>query len=382
MPQENEPIEVSVVLPCLNEEKGLGLCIAKIKEVFSRERLRGEIVVADNGSTDNSVKIAQDAGARVVHEPQKGYGAAYLCGLRHARGRYIVIGDSDNTYDFNAIPAFLGRLREGCEFVLGSRFKGTMRKGAMSWSHRYVGNPILSGLCRLFFRTSLSDIHCGMRAFTRDAYLRMKLRTLGMEFATEMVVSALANDIKVCEIPIDYFPREGDSKLIPLADAWRHIRFMLLYSPQWLYFVPGVAGLTAGLLLQAFLLRGPVWFLGRQWDVHVMVFASMLSILSYQVFHLGVYAHTFAIRQGFVKYDRVTIFFQKRFNLEKGLLLGGVLFLAGVGVAAAVFVEWWAAGFGVLARVREMLLAMTLIVLGVQTVYSSFFISLLFLEKE
>lgn len=222
-------IELSVVLPCLNEEDALGICLGKIKEVFAREDISGEVIVSDNGSTDRSRRIAEEMGSVVVSEEKRGYGSAYLKGLKEAKGRYIIIGDADNTYDFREIPKFLKRLREGCDLVMGSRFKGNIRKGAMSWPRRYIGNPILSSMCRIFFHTRLSDIHCGMRAFTRDAYRRMLLKAPGMEFATEIVVSALKNDLKICEIPIDYYPRAGRSKLKPLPDAWRHVSFMLTH---------------------------------------------------------------------------------------------------------------------------------------------------------
>ncbi|MBU1998515.1 MAG: glycosyltransferase family 2 protein, partial [Candidatus Omnitrophica bacterium] len=316
--ENSEVIEVSVVMPCLNEEEALAVCINNIKKVFNNLGISGEIIVADNGSTDRSREIAQNLGARVVLESRRGYGAAYLAGLKEARGRYIIMGDSDNTYDFDDISRFVKRLKEDFDFVMGSRFKGNIKKGAMSWSHRYIGNPILSGMTRLFFRTRLSDIHCGMRAFTREAYKKMRLRTMGMEFATEMVVSALQNNLKISEIPISYSPRKGESKLSPLFDAWRHVRFMLLYSPLWLYFIPGLIGFTFGLLSLLVLTRGPFLFLGRYWDLHFMIFASMISILSYQVLNLGIYAHTFAIRMGLLKYDRITIFIQRHFNLEKG----------------------------------------------------------------
>ena len=276
-----ENIEVSVVLPCLNEEDSIGVCINKIKDVFARESINGEIIVADNGSIDRSKEIAESCHAKVVSEIRRGYGAAYLCGLREASGEYIIIADSDNTYDFYDIPKFIACLRDGYDFVIGSRFKGRIQKGAMSWSHRYIGNPILSGICRLFFHTKLSDIHCGMRAFTHDAYRRMGLMALGMEFATEMVVAALRNRLKVYEIPINYHPRKGKSKLMPLADAWRHIRFMLLYCPVWLYLIPGAIGFLSGVSILFLLLGGPFLFLGHYWDIHLMVFACILSIFSY-----------------------------------------------------------------------------------------------------
>lgn len=375
-------IEVSVVLPCLNEQETLGACIKKIKEVFFRERIKGEIIVSDNGSHDRSMEIARSEGALLVSESRRGYGAAYQRGLKETKGKYIVIGDSDNTYDFYDIPKFLKYLKDGYDFVLGSRFKGVIKKGAMSWSHRYIGNPILSGICRLFFRTKLSDIHCGMRGFTYEAYRKMRLRALGMEFATEMVVSALRNSLKIYEIPIDYYPRKGESKLIPLADAWRHIRFMLLYCPAWLYFIPGIVGFVLSIFILALLLKGPFLFLGRYWDIHLMVFASAIAILSYQILHLGVYAHTFAIRQGFLKYDAVTLFFKRHFNLERGIFLGSGIFLIGFTVMLLIFLEWFSKNFGALYRIRESILAMTLLVIGLQTIFSSFFISLLFIERR
>ncbi len=375
-------LEVSVVLPCLNEEDTVGICVNKIKEVFAKEKISGEIIVVDNGSTDRSRQICESLGVRVVVEPKRGYGAAYLRGLREAKAGYIVIGDSDNTYDFYDIPKFIECLRKGSDFVMGSRFKGKMQKGAMSWTHRYIGNPILSGLTRLFFRTRLSDIHCGMRAFTSSAYTAMGLSTVGMEFATEMVVAALQNNFKICEVPVNYYPRKGESKLMPLADAWRHIRFMLLYCPVWLYFIPGAIGFIFGMAILLLLLRGPFLFLGHYWDIHLMVFASIFCIFSYQILNLGVFAHTFAIRQGFLKYDKLTLFFQRHFNLERGLILGGTIFMLGFIITLFIFLEWLGRNFGAMYRIREAILAMSLFIIGLQTMFSSFFISLLFLEKK
>lgn len=378
----NSAIEVSAVLPCLNEEVAIGACVKKIKDVFLREKIRGEVIVCDNGSGDRSTEIAREAGAKVVFEEIKGYGAAYLKGLSEAKGKYIVIGDSDNTYDFYDIPEFLAALKAGYGFVMGSRFKGQIQKGAMSWTHRYIGNPILSGMCRLFFRTKLSDIHCGLRAFTADAWRKMNLQTTGMEFATEMVLSALTNNLKIYEIPIKYYPRLGQSKLAPLADAWRHIRFMLLYCPTWLYLIPGGVGFVFWAFILMLLRRGSFFFFGRNWDAHLAVFASMFCVLSYQVLNVGIYAHTYALRQGFLKYDKFTLFFKRRFNLERGLILGGVTFLVGLSVALVVFWEWASKGFGALSRIRESILAVTFLIIGLQTMFSSFFISLLFIEKK
>lgn len=378
----NKDIEVSVVLPCLNEEDAIGICIKKIKDVFIKKGIIGEIIVADNGSVDRSVETANSCGAIVVFEPIKGYGAAYLRGLREVKGKYIIIADSDNTYDFNDMPALLNKLKQGYDFVIGSRFKGRIQKNAMPWLNRYLGNPVLSGMCRIFFRTNLSDIHSGMRAFTYEAYRKMRLMTLGMEFATEMVVSALQKGLRITEIPIDYHPRKGESKLRPFYDAWRHIRFMLLYCPVWLYFIPGISGFVLGIVILLLSLKGPFLFLGRYWDIHLMIFASVICILFYQILNLGVYAHTYAIKQKFLKYDAFMLFFQRHFSLEKGLFLGAVLFISGVAINFVIFMEWFFKNFGALYRIRESILAMTLLVIGLQTIFSSFFISLLFLKRK
>jgi glycosyltransferase involved in cell wall biosynthesis len=375
-------IGLSVVMPCLNEEPGIEKCIRAITRVLKQEGINAEIIVCDNGSRDRSAEIARSCGATVVVESRPGYGAAYLCGLSFAQGEYIVIADSDNTYDFSAIPILLKHLREGCDFVMGSRFKGTIHKGAMPWAHRYIGNPILSGMTRLFFHTKLTDIHCGMRAFSRAAYQKMRLQMLGMEFATEMVVSAIINDLKIVEVPINYFPRHGVSKLKSFSDAWRHVRFMLLFCPVWLYFIPGIIGFVIGICSLLMFAAGPVLLFGRLWDIHPMVFSAVLSILSYQLLHLGIYAHTFAVEEGFLKKDAFIVFFQRYFNLERGLLAGFLLFCVGLIINILIFAEWFHNRFGALFRLRESILAMTLLVIGLQTVFSSFFISLLSLKRK
>ncbi len=236
---QSSSIEVSVVMPCLNEEKTIGACIKKILQVFEQQNISGEVVVADNGSTDNSAAIAQSLGVRVVHQPVRGYGSAYLAGIAVAKGKYIVIGDSDNTYDFSHLLRFIEPLREGYDLVIGSRFKGAIKKGAMPWSHRYIGNPMLSKILNTLFHANVSDVYCGMRALTRAAYAKMQLQATGMEFALEMVIKAIKNKLNIAEVPITYHPREGESKLHPLRDAWRSLRFMMLYSPTHLFLIPG-----------------------------------------------------------------------------------------------------------------------------------------------
>jgi glycosyltransferase involved in cell wall biosynthesis len=244
--------DVSVVIPCLDEEETVGSCIRKVAAFFKKNNLKGEILVVDNGSADSSARIAHNEGARVIMEPARGYGAAYLRGFREANGRYIAMADADDTYDLAQIGDFLKPLQQGYDMVIGSRFKGKMHRGAMPWANRYIGNPILTGLYKLFFKTDLTDIHCGMRSFTRQAYQRLNLHCLGMEFASEMMLEALRKKIKIKEIPIEYYPRKGSSKLRPIKDAWRHLRFMLLFCPAWLYLIPGVCIATGGFLLTVF----------------------------------------------------------------------------------------------------------------------------------
>ena len=252
----------------------------------------------------------------------------------------------------------------------------------MPWPNRYIGNPILSGCAGCFLTPGSRISHCGMRGFTASSYRRMKLRSLGMEFATEMVVSALQIGLKTKEVPINYHIRKGASKLNPLSDAWRHIRFMLLYCPVWLYFLPGLIGFISGLFLLIIPQRGPLLFLGHSWDIHFIAFASVTTILFYQVLNLGIYAHTYAIKERLLKYDSFTLFFQRHFSLEKGLLLGIIFFISGFLINLSIFIEWFSKHFGALYRIRESILAMTLLVIGLQTIFSSFFISLLFLKKK
>ncbi|MBI1923313.1 glycosyltransferase [Candidatus Poribacteria bacterium] len=225
----DEVCDVSVIMPCLNEEATIGVCIQKVWRAFKTHHINGEVIVADNGSTDASVAIAQSLGARAVHQPCRGYGAAYQAGIAAARGKSIIIGDSDDTYDFSEIDRFLQPLGKGYHFVIGSRFRGEIRPGAMPWLHRYIGNPLLTGMLNLLFKAGVSDAHCGMRAFTREAYEKMTLKTTGMEFASEMVVKAAKVGLRIAEVPITYYPRKGESKLHPFRDAWRHLRFLLLF---------------------------------------------------------------------------------------------------------------------------------------------------------
>jgi glycosyltransferase involved in cell wall biosynthesis len=373
--------EVSVVMPCLNEEKTLGECIRKALAAFEKYNINGEVVISDNGSTDNSVAIAESYGVRVVHQPERGYGNAYIKGFDEARGKYILMADSDNTYDFDELGRFVGLLREGYDFVNGSRLKGTILPGAMTWSHQHIGNPFLSWFLNVLFRTGISDSHCGMRAFTKDAYQRMRLKTPGMEFASEMVINAAKAKLKMTEVPITYYPRDGETKLRTIRDGWRHLRFMLLYSPSALFIAPGFAFFILGLIGLVALLPGRLFLGGRAFDIHFMVLASMLTIVGFQVLALGLYAKTYSLTAHFDEDDKLVKSFYRHFNLEKGLVIGLVLLLIGLGADGYILLKWISRGFGALNEIRGALFALTFTVIGVQTIFSSFFLSILSVHR-
>jgi glycosyltransferase involved in cell wall biosynthesis len=379
-----EAVEVSVVMPCLNEKDTIGACIELASAALAEAGLSGEVIVADNGSTDGSVDIATASGARVVHQAARGYGAAYMKGIAEARGRYIVIGDSDNTYDFRDLLRLVAALRQDYDLVVGSRFRGTILPGAMPWANRYIGNPLLTGLLNLLFGLRVSDAHSGLRAFSRDAYDRMQLQTTGMEFASEMLIKASMARLRVTEVPITYYPRVGNSKLQPVGDAWRHIRFMLLFSPAYVFLLPGLAALLGGLLLTFALVRGPL-YLGRLYvGIHYMVLGSLLAVLGMQMLVFGISARAYAFSENFIKRDRLVQVFLSRYTLERGLTLG--LALGGLGLTLLIYILFrWLLGdasFGALIHLHEAIAASTLTSLGAQIVIASFFISLLSLHRQ
>jgi glycosyltransferase involved in cell wall biosynthesis len=379
---EGQEIVVSVVMPCLNEEQTIGLCVVKALEGIRKAGLPGEVIVSDNGSTDRSVEIASELGARVIHASERGYGNAYRAGFEAANGKYIVMGDSDDTYDFTQIDLFIEKLREGNEYVLGSRFDGEILPGAMPWLHRYVGNPVLTGLLNFMFGLRSSDAHSGMRAFTKDAYRRMRLQTTGMEFASEMVINAARAKLKVAEVPITYYPREGESKLRSFRDGWRHVRFMLLYSPDHLFLIPGAILMMTGLVGMLWLLSGPHIVSGHFVDYHFMFIASLLTIVGFQVLLTGFYAKAYAFTHRFAPDDRMIQRFYRYFSLEEWILAGLIIFLIGLGIDAGIFATWVEHNFRNLFAVREALLSLTLMVIGLQLVFSSFLLSILNINSK
>ncbi len=380
---EPAPLVVSVVMPCLNEADGVGKCVDKAVRALRRMKVPGEVIVVDNGSADSSAEIAEAAGARVIHERRRGYGAAYLRGFQEARGAYLIMGDSDDSYDFSDLERFVVPLeRDGYDMVMGTRLKGTILPGAMPWTHRWIGNPILSGMLRLFFHTRVSDSHCGMRSFTRAAYQRLNLHTQGMEFASEIVVNALRENLKIHEVPITYYPREGVSKLSGLRDAWRHVRFMLIYSPSYLFQLPGLLLAAFGAALMLWLARGPQTLLGHQWDYHVLLFGASSLILGYNLVLFDVLAKTFSMGANLARPGRWLTGLSRAFTLERGLLLGALLFLGGLALEVKIVIDWARSGYGTLMAVRGVTIGMTAMVLGAQTIFSSFLMSLMLVRRR
>jgi glycosyltransferase involved in cell wall biosynthesis len=371
-----ETPQISVVIPCLNEEEAVGRVVDQALEGIRRSGRTGEVVVVDNASTDGSAEVAAAHGARVVGEQRRGYGSAYLAGLAEARGEYIVMGDADETYPLQELGPFVDKLEAGDDLVIGSRFEGTIHGDAMPFLNRFVGNPILTGMLNLFFGVKVSDAHCGMRAIRRDALPKLELHSTGMEFASEMVFKAYRRGLLVSEIPIDYYPRVGESKLNRFGDAWRHVRFMLLYSPSWLYLYPGAALLLLGLVGMLALATGPIDVFGRSWQIHTMLGFVALTLIGAQIIQLGVFARTYA-RERIGEHDPLLDRLGRRLRLEHGLLAGGVLVLLSLVGLLAIGVEWAADGFGTLGRAYETALLATALGLGIQIVFASFFLALL-----
>jgi glycosyltransferase involved in cell wall biosynthesis len=370
---------VSVVIPCLNEAENIEVCVAAALGALRDGALDGEVLVVDNASEDDSAALAAAAGARVVSEPRRGYGSAYLAGFAAARGTYIVMADADLTYDFNEIPRFVTELNDGAELVMGDRMDN-IQPGAMPWLHRYIGNPLLSGILNLFFRTGIKDAHCGMRALRRDVLPRLDLRTTGMEFASEMVIRASKEHLKIAEFPIEYHPRGGESKLSSFRDGWRHLRFLLVHSPTHLFIAPGALLAGLGTLILVSVATG-LDFFGRAWGLHALIGGALLMIVGTQVLGLGLCAHaygTYFMGEQDPWFDRM----RSRFRLEHGLLLGGVFMLIGVAMGAVIVATWISHGFGSLADEHLAVIAASLLIVGIQIFFSSFLLSILGLRRR
>jgi glycosyltransferase involved in cell wall biosynthesis len=373
---------LSVVMPCLNEEEAIGACIDKIQHTFAAAGLRGEIVVSDNGSTDRSVAIAEEKGARVVHQPLRGYGNAYLKGFESARGDYLVMGDADDTYDFTMIPQFLDALRTGGnEFVTGSRYLGGGDRHITAL-HRWFGNPALTGILNTLFGTRYTDVYCGFRAFSREAYERIRPVSPGMEFNLELAINAGLARLRTAEIPIVLAPRKGESKLRTFRDGWRSLRMMLLYSPNQLFFVPGATLLVLGLLIHLAVLLGVVRFGGRPAAGVTAVFATIFSVVGFEILSLGLHAKTYSWSRRFDPDNRLLTGFYGRFKLEGGLLLGAGMAAIGAAILIAIVVEWLRSDLLPLPHPEWASFAATLVILGSSTIFSSLFISAMSMTRR
>ena len=374
-------------MPCLDEAETLAACIQKAQQAIETEGLSAEIIVADNGSSDGSQAIAAELGARVVPVKRKGYGSALIGGINAAQGEFVIMGDADDSYDFTAIAPLIARLRDGCDLVVGNRFLGGIQPGAMPWSHRWIGNPVLTLISRVFFHTPVGDAHCGLRGFRREAYERMKLRATGMEFASEMVIKASLKGMRIAEVPVALRPdgRSRPPHLRTWRDGWRHLRFMLLFSPRWLFLYPGLALFAAGVLLSALLIPGPLHVGGVRLDVHTLLVASFLALLGYQLVLFAVFTKIFAVRTGFHPPHPLLEAVFRYVTLEVGLAAGFLMVLGGLVALILAVASWGSVGFGNLdpsLTMREVIPAVVLLALGTQTVFASFFISILSIDRD
>lgn len=380
----HETFEVSVVLPCLDEAETVGTCVTTAIETLHRLGLRGEVVVVDNGSADGSGEIARAAGARVVFEARRGYGNALQRGAEEARGDLIVMADADESYDLADLGRFVDQLRAGADLVMGSRRLGRIEPGAMPWLNHRIGNPLLSGILNLFFKGQVSDAHCGMRALTRDAYRRMKASAPGMEFASEMVIKASLANMRIADIPIT-LRRDGRAAhgphLRPLRDGWRHLRFMLLHSPTWLFLIPGAIFMLVGIIPLLALGWGPITIGSVGFDYHYMLVGSLLTILGFQVVMTGLFAKAFSHGARLYASDPMVETIRRHFNLERGLAAGAILFAAGFAIDVRILLQWLHSGMGALNAIRPATQASTLMIIGAQMGFSSFFLSLLWLVR-
>lgn len=379
---DEREIELSIVMPCLDESETLATCIRHALTFLASSGIAGEVLVADNGSTDGSREIARAEGARVVEVEERGYGAALGAGIRAARGRYVAMGDADDSYDFEGLGPFVEELRSGADLVMGNRFRGGIEKGAMPPLHKYLGNPVLSRVGQLFFKTPVKDFHCGLRAFRRDAILALSLRTSGMEFASEMVVKASLADLAIVEVPTT-LRKDGRSRpphLRSWRDGWRHLRFLLLYSPRWLFFYPGIALTLVGLLVTLLLVRGPILVGDFGLDIGTMMCAMAITVVGYQAVVFALLSKVYASHEGFLPSSPRFEGFQRRLNLENVIGLGLLVFLVGLVWLGVSLWGWREAGFGALEpedSARAVTPAILGLVLGGQTILAGAFLSLL-----
>jgi glycosyltransferase involved in cell wall biosynthesis len=383
-------IELSVVMPCLNEADTVAVCVEKAVRAMREAGIRGEVILADNGSTDGSQKLAESKGARVVPVAAKGYGNALMGGIAAAQGKYVIMGDADDSYDFLEIPKFVAKLREGYDLVQGCRLPGgggTVNPGAMPWSHRWIGNPMFSKLSRLWFHAPIHDIYCGMRGFTKEHYLNLEQRCTGMEFATEMIIKSSLYKVRIAEVPITLH-KDGrvahPPHLKTFRDGWRTLRFFLMYTPKWLFLFPGILLILLGFL--GYVLALPAVQLGSViFDAHTLLFATLAILVGYQAVLFAIFTKTYAMNEGLMPRDPKVLKFFEVINLERGIFLGLLSLLAGIGLLGWVFWTWRAGGYGRLDYAQTMRWAIPgamFAALGIQTMFSGFFVSILGMKKK
>jgi glycosyltransferase involved in cell wall biosynthesis len=380
-------LELSVVMPCLNESETLATCIKKAQDTLNTHNIAGEIIVADNGSTDGSQEIATQMGARVIHVSAQGYGNALMGGIASAHGKFIIMGDADDSYDFTALLPFLTKLREGYDLVMGNRFKGGIKPGAMPFLHRYLGNPVLTTIGRLFFHSPCADFHCGLRGFSKEAILRADLRTTGMEFASEMVVKATLHRMRIAEVPTTLSPdgRSRPPHLRSWRDGWRHLRFLLLYSPRWLFLYPGVLLMLIGVVTGLWILPGPRAIGNVKLDVHTLLYSAAAVFLGFQSTLFALFTKVFAINEGLLPADTRLNKWFNTLSLEVGLLMGSVFTLIGLAGSLYALSDWGVRSFGPVEprlMLRLVIPSVLCLILGCQTILSSFFLSILGLGRR
>lgn len=384
---EAETVELSVVMPCLNEAETIETCVRKAQRALQEAGIVGEIVIADNGSADGSVEIAERLGAKVVHVKAKGYGSALTGGIAASAGKYIIMGDADDSYDFGHIPRFLEQLRDGADLVMGNRFRGGIQRDAMPPLHKYFGNPMLTRIGRMFFHSPVGDFYCGLRGFRKDSYERMGLRTTGMEFATEMVVKASLLGMRIAEVPTTLAPdgRSRPPHLRTWRDGWRTLRFFLLYSPRWLFLYPGMVLMFAAGLLGLWLLAAPRTVGSITFDVHTLLYAASSVVLGFQAISFAIFTKLFAISEGLLPPDPTLNRLFRFITLEVGLVVGAILVLVGLGTSVFAVRFWETRHFGPLDYAQTMRIvipAVLFLILGVQTIFASFFLSVLGLRRR
>lgn len=379
--------ELSIIMPCLNEAETVEICVRKAQTFLTRAGIKGEVIVADNGSTDGSQKIADSAGARVVNVDAKGYGNAVLGGIQAAKGKYVIMGDADNSYDFLNLEYFVQKLQKGYDLVMGNRFKGGIAPKAMPFLHKYLGNPVLTKIGQVLFKCPCGDFHCGLRGFNKEAVEKLGLRTTGMEFASEMVVKAVLSNMKISEVPTTLLPdgRSQTPHLRTWRDGWRHLRFMLLYSPNWLFWYPGLALMFMGTIIGLLVIRGSIIIYGLTFDLHTLLYAAMAVILGFQSAIFAVVSKTFAITEKLLPTSHRLEFLLRYLTLEVGLIIGAILIFIGLAGSIYTIILWANASFEGLnpsVTMRIAIPSLTLLAIGVQVVLFSFLLSILGLKRQ